>query len=309
MWRSSPRRHSRPIRVVTRLAFAAPVAVPLAGHSEIAPSAAAWVEPLFADVELPNGVRLRYLEQGDPGGHSVILLHGLCDSWFSFSRVLPDISKEPRVYALDLRGHGDSDRPDDGYTPRDMAADVIAFLDVMGIERATLVGHSMGSFVAQQAALAAPGRVTGLVLIGSATTARNAVTVELQQALVPLPDTVPMEFATEFQASTVHQPVPEEFMHRAVAECRKAPARVWRAALAGLVETGRFAGLAGTKIPALLIWGDRDGMFSRAEQEALVAALPIARLRVYRETGHAPHWERPKQVVRDLERFLRSGPS
>jgi len=47
-------------------------------------------------------------------------------------------------------------------------------------------------------------------------------------------------------------------------------------------------------------------MFSRSEQEALVAALPVASLKVYRETGHAPHWERPKDVVRDLERFLRT---
>jgi pimeloyl-ACP methyl ester carboxylesterase len=84
---------------------------------------------------------------------------------------------------------------------------------------------------------------------------------------------------------------------------------VWRAALAGLLETERFTGIGGSQIPALLIWGDRDGMFSRAEQEALVAALPIASLKVYRETGHAPHWERPKEVVRDLERFLRTAPS
>jgi pimeloyl-ACP methyl ester carboxylesterase len=56
----------------------------------------------------------------------------------------------------------------------------------------------------------------------------------------------------------------------------------------------------------LLLWGERDGLFTRAEQEALLEALPVARLKVYRETGHAPHWERPRQVVRDLERFLRT---
>jgi non-heme chloroperoxidase len=239
----------------------------------------------------------------------VILLHGISDSWFSFSRVLPDLSPEYRVYALDLRGHGDSDRPGEGYTPRDMVADVLGFMDLLGIARATLVGHSMGTFVAQQAALVAPARVAGLVLIGSATTARNQVTLELEQALAQLPDTVPEEFAREFQSSTIHHPVPEAFLDRVVAECRKVPARVWRAALAGLIRTERFAGLDGWTIPTLLIWGDRDAMFSRAEQEALVSTLPIASLRVYRETGHAPHWERPKQVARDLERYLRSGPS
>jgi pimeloyl-ACP methyl ester carboxylesterase len=282
-----------PIRIVTRLALAAPTSA----------------SPEFADVRLSTGVRLRYLEQGDPVGRPVILLHGITDSWFSFSRVLPGISKAHRVYALDLRGHGDSDRPAGGYAPRDMAADVIAFMDALGIRRATLVGHSMGSFVAQQAALAAPERIAGVVLIGSASTVRNEVTLELQQAMSTLPDTVPADFAMEFQASTVHQSVPEGFMIRVVAESRKVPARVWRAALAGLLETERFIGLGGSRIPALLIWGERDGLFSRSEQEALVAALPIASLKVYRETGHAPHWERPKDVVRDLERFLRTAPA
>lgn len=287
MHRSSPQRHSVPVRVTSRPA----------------PTSSG---PRLASVRLATGVRLRYLEQGDPSGRPVILLHGITDSWFSFSRVLPGISKQNRVYALDLRGHGNSDRPADRYSPRDMAGDVIAFMDSLRIERATLVGHSMGTFVAQQAALAAPQRVAGLVLVGSATTARNAVTLELQRALESLPDTVPEDFAMEFQASTIHHPVPEGFLTRVVAESRKAPARVWRAALAGLLETERFAGLSDRKIPALLIWGDRDGMFSRAEQEALVAALPIASLRVYRATGHAPHWERPREVVRDLERFLRT---
>jgi pimeloyl-ACP methyl ester carboxylesterase len=239
----------------------------------------------------------------------VILLHGITDSWFSFSRVLPELSPEYRVYVPDLRGHGDSDRPDEGYTPRDMAADVLGFMDVLGIARATLVGHSMGTFVAQQAALLAPARVAGLVLIGSATTARNQVTLELEQALARLPDAVPEDFAREFQSSTIHHPVPEPFLDRVVAECRKAPARVWHRAMVGLIGTEPFAGLPGSAIPTLLIWGDRDALFSRAEQEALVSMLPIASLRVYRETGHAPHWERPKQVVRDLERYLRSGSS
>ncbi len=101
-------------------------------------------------------------------------------------------------------------------------------------------------------------------------------------------------------------PSPAGFLVRVVSESRKAPARVWRAALDGLLDTDRFAGLPRTAIPSLLIWGDRDALFSRAEQQALVDALPVSSLRVYRETDHAPHWERPKEVVRYLERFLRS---
>jgi len=303
MPRSSPRRYSAPIRVMTRLALAAPLAA-----SAMVPAPASF-GPKLSEVQLSTGVRLRYLEQGNPAGRSVILLHGLSDSWFSFSRVLPGLAASHRVYALELRGHGESERPAGGYAPRDMAADVVAFMEALGIERATLVGHSMGSFVAQQAALAAPDRVAGLVLIGSATTARNEVILELQQALASLPDTVPADFAREFQVSTVYHAVPPEFMAQVVSECRKAPADVWRSALVGLIEMERFEGLGDKPVPALLLWGDRDAIFPRSEQQALVAALPIASLRVYRETGHAPHWERPREVVRDIERFLRTSPT
>jgi hypothetical protein len=82
MRRSSPQRHSMPIRVVTRLAFAAPT-WPLAARPAAAVPAPASANPRFADVRLSTGVRLRYLEQGDPAGRPVILLHGLTDSWFS----------------------------------------------------------------------------------------------------------------------------------------------------------------------------------------------------------------------------------
>ena len=81
---------------------------------------------------------------------------------------------------------------------------------------------------------------------------------------------------------------------------------MWRAALAGLLESGRFTGLGDSWIPVLLLWGERDALVSRAEQDAMVSALQVASLKVYRETGHAPHWERPEDVVRDLERFLRT---
>lgn len=67
-----------------------------------------------------------------------------------------------------------------------------------------------------------------------------------------------------------------------------------------------FTGLIEGRTPVLLLRGELDAMFSRADQEALLAALPAGILREYRETGHAPHWERPREVVRDLERFLRT---
>jgi non-heme chloroperoxidase len=259
----------------------------------------------FGAVEVATGVRLHYAEQGNPRGHPVILLHGYSDSWFSYSRLLPLIDPKYHVYALDLRGHGDSDRPAGGYAMRDLAADVLAFMDDRRLARVTVVGHSMGSFVAQQLALAAPERIARLVLVGSGTSPRHIMGVaELDSAVRSLPDPVPVEFVRAFQVSTVYQPIPGEFMDRAVGESCKLPARVWRQLMAGMLATDPPAGLSGRRIPTAVFWGDRDATFSRGEQDALVQMIDGAELAVYPETGHALHWERPAEFARDLHAFL-----
>jgi non-heme chloroperoxidase len=244
----------------------------------------------FSDIRLSNGVRLHYAEQGDPAGDTVLLLHGYGDSWFSWSRVLPGLTPGRRAIALDLRGHGDSDRPAQGYAVRELAEDVVGFMAARHIARAAVVGHSMGSFVAQQVALAAPRRVSRLVLVGSGTapTRFNGM-LELQRVVNALPDPVPEAFIREFQESTIHRGVPEEFLERVVAESSKLPARPERLRAEG--------------IPTLMLWGDRDGMSSRAEQEALTMLLG-GELKAYDDTGHAPHWERPDELAADLEEFL-----
>lgn len=263
--------------------------------------------PRFADARLATGIRIRYAEQGDPAGHPLILLHGYTDSWFSWSGVMPELARRHRVYALDLRGHGDSDRPAAGYAMRDMAADVVAFMDAKGIRRATVVGHSMGSFVAQQVAAAAPERVAGLVLMSSTTTPRNVVGMEdFARAVNELTDPVPEAFAREFQVSTIHHPIPAEFLDQAVAITLRMPARVWRELMAGMLATDPAPELGRSGIPTLILWGEKDAGFPRSEQDALVAAIPGAELKVYPETGHALHWERPERFVRDLDEFIAS---
>lgn len=259
----------------------------------------------FADVRLNTGVRLRYAEQGDPAGQPIILLHGYTDSSFSFSRVLPSLAAKYHVYALDLRGHGDSERPASGYRLTDFASDVLAFMDEKGLRRATIVGHSMGSFIAQQLAILAPRRVERLVLIASGATLHNDAVLDLQRAVNTLTDPVPAKFVREFQAGTVYQPLPEEFMDRVVNESLKVPARVWRATVDGFFATDYRLQLGQIKAPTLIFWGDRETIFSRPEQDSLVKMLANAELKVYPDTGHAPHWERPEQFVKDLEDFLR----
>src|ERR671916_3452054 len=107
----------------------------------------------FDTTQLATGPRLHYAERGDPTGEAIIFLHGYTDSWFSFSEVLTLLSPEYHAFALTERGHGDSDKPECCYTLDDFAADVDAFMDVVGLEAATIVGASTGALFAQRMAL------------------------------------------------------------------------------------------------------------------------------------------------------------
>jgi pimeloyl-ACP methyl ester carboxylesterase len=210
-----------------------------------------------------------------------------------------------RALAFDQRGFGDSDRPGAGFAIDDFADDVVAFLDALSIGNAVLVGHSFGSFVARRAALSRPDRVERLVLIGSAVSPRTPVTREVQEALATLPDPIPEAFAREFQASTAYRPLPAAFFDRIVAESLKLPARLWRTIFDNLLAYEDAAALSRVAAPTLLLWGDRDALFSAGDQQHLAAAIRGARLEIYEETGHCPNWERPERVAADVARFTR----
>jgi non-heme chloroperoxidase len=188
-----------------------------------------------ATARLASGPQVHYAEQGDPDGEPILLLHGYTDFWFSFSRLLPLLPSRYHAYAFSQRGHGDSERPDCCYGIEDLVADAVAFLDAVGVEQATVVGHSGGSFTARGVAETRPEGVDRLVLIGSAVSPLKQETRELQAAVHTLEDPVPAEFAREFQSSTIHLPLPEAFFERAVAESLKLPAHIWKRALDGLL--------------------------------------------------------------------------
>jgi non-heme chloroperoxidase len=258
----------------------------------------------FGALRLQDGLCLHYAEGGDAEGQPVVFLHGWPDSWFSFSRVLPELPEGIRALAVDQRGFGDSDRAPSGYTIPELAGDVIAFLAALGIERATLVGHSFGSFVARQVAIAQPDRVAALVLIGTAYRASNAVTRDLQSSLRDLPNPIPLEFARDFQASTAYRALPAEFFERIVTESLKLPPRLWRLAFDGLIEYDDTRHLELIEARTLLLWGERDALFSRVDQDRFIEALPNARLKVYEETGHCPNWEQPQRVAADIASLI-----
>jgi non-heme chloroperoxidase len=259
----------------------------------------------FANIRIATGPLLHYAEQGNAGGEAIVFLHGWPDSWFSFSRVAEWIPEGYRALLLDQRGFGESERPDGGYDIRSMAADVTAFLDALSIERATIVGHSFGSFVARRVALDDPERVSRLALIGTGWLGSNGVTREVYASLHDLSDPVSRDFARDFQASTAFAPLPEAFFEQIVSESLKLPSRLWAVLLGGVIDYDDVNELGEMAVPTLLLWGDRDALFSRDDQNRLVAAIPQAKLRIYPEIGHCPNWECPDEVAADLVAFTR----
>jgi pimeloyl-ACP methyl ester carboxylesterase len=257
-------------------------------------------------VTLGTGVDLHYVEKGRGKGHVVIFLHGYTDSWRSFERDLPLVSDKFHLYALDQRGHGESSKPACCYAQPDFAADVVAFMDALKIRKATIVGHSMGSFIAQTVALNRPDRVERLVLIGSApTSAGNEVVLGLNEAVRALADPIDPLFVREFQAGTFYSPIPPEFLDTAVAESLKVPASVWKQALEGLLAEDHSARLSQIQVPTLILFGDHDGIFTLEDQQTLDARIPDSTFVLYAGTGHGLHVEFPQRFVGDLEAFAR----
>ena len=264
------------------------------------------IAPVVRSVVLPSGIQLPFVEQGDPAGVPVVLLHGITDSWRSFEPVLPYLSPLIHAFALTQRGHGDADRPTAGYHPRDFAADVAAFLDSQGLESVVVAGHSMGSTVALRFALDYPERTRGLVPMGTFVRyGTNPVTTEFWKTVVStLEDPVDRSVAEEFQGSTLARPISPGFLETAIAESLKVPARVWRAAFAGLLEDEHVARLQNIEAPTLLIWGDQDAFVPENDQKTLLATIAGSHLEIYRKTGHAVHWEEPSRFAADLAAFV-----
>lgn len=255
---------------------------------------------------LRNGIRLDYAEQGDPLGTPVLLLHGVTDSRLSFAPLMPHLPPTVRAIAVSQRGHGDSDRPSDGYGPAELAADAVAFLDALGIGRAVVVGHSMGASVALRLALSSPERLLGLVLIGGRASWRDhpEITAMWKDALADLADPVDPGFVRDFQASTAARPLDAAFLDAVVAESLKLPARIWQAAFRdGVLGADDRADLGRIVAPTLILWGDRDDLTGDGQPE-LRERVPGARCITYRDVGHATHWEEPGRVAADLSDFV-----
>jgi pimeloyl-ACP methyl ester carboxylesterase len=246
--------------------------------------------------ELSNGVKLPYVEQGDASGPSLLLLHGVTDSWRSFELVLPHLPRSIHAIAVTQRGHGDADRPQAAYRTADFAADVGELIELLRLGPTVVVGHSMGSTNAMRFASDQPELTRGLVLAAAFSGYRNnPVLVDFwETAVAQLADPIDPAFVRDFQQSTLAQPVPAEFFDVVVKESLKVPARVWRAAFEGFMTDDPLVGL----------WGAHDELCKRHDQELLLSSIADSQLIVYENAGHALHWEEPQRFAADLEAFV-----
>jgi len=254
---------------------------------------------------LENGVTLPYVEQGDPGGVAVVLVHGYADSWRAFEPLLSHLPASIHAFAMTLRGHGDADRPPGGYTLVDMSDDVTAFMDAVGLDDAMIAGASSGGYIAQQVAADRPDRVRGLVLIGSPRSFHDKPAFLASEPVIQaLTDPIDPRFVREFGGGDLYTNLSADAFEIMVNESLKVPAHVWKAVYRGFHDSAPPSETGKISAPTLILWGDQDTFISRQDQEALQAAIPRSRLVVYEGAGHLVLLEHPARVAEDLVSFV-----
>jgi len=276
---------------------------PIEPRDFVAQSQAPEVQIMRTRLVLSTGVELDVIQSGDPAGVPLLLLHGITDSNASMRPMMAELPKGVRAIAISQRGHGDSSKPAGPYTTEAMVADAAEALDRLGVRRAVVFGHSMGSIVAQRFALKHPDRTAGLVLEGAFPGLKGNPAVEGFVAEIADLEAIDADFAREFQLSTLARPVPPAFLDLVIAETQKLPAHAFKAILRDQMQLDTGPELSGIHAPTLLLWGDKDGFVTRGDQDRLLAGIPASRLIVFEGTGHDPHWEEPARAAHLVGEF------
>lgn len=252
------------------------------------------------------------------GGRPLLLVHGFGGAKEDFADHLDALAAAGwHAVAPDLRGHGRSDHPRgaENYSLAIFAADMLDAAGVLGWDRFTLLGHSMGGMVAQLMAIDAGHRLDGLILMDTAHAAPDGLdpaAVELAQAVVAEGG---MQLLVRVQASEGIDPLATPAHRRLVAErpgydefgqskTLAASPDMWQAVVAEIVgDRDTLPHLAALAVPALVIQGEQDTPFL-AHGERMAKAIPGARLVIIPDAGHSPQFENPTAFITAVREFL-----
>ena len=246
---------------------------------------------------------VHYLEAGDPNGAPVIFVHG---NWGTASWWEPLLSRLPaghRGLAYDVRGRGTTSGPDSSYTIDALAGDLLAFATAAGAQRFHLVGHSLGTAIAMQAALDAPERVRSLAAIAPAWVDGMPAAYNVPAGQIAIKND-PVLFATALKplAPTVAD---DDFWKRLVREGHGQRIEAALRNLDALVAWRPGDGLGAIPAPKLVIAGTLDPLTGGANADRAAAALG-AQLVILEGVGHSPNVEAPDRVAALLAELWRS---
>lgn len=278
-------------------------------------------EPIVRTV-LAGGHAIAYVEAGPVDAPVVVLLHGLASDSDTWDRtVVPLAEHGLRVLAIDLIGHGRSDKPHRSYLLDDFADSLRDVLDVLGIATVTICGHSLGGAIAVHFGGRHPERLERLVLVSAGGLGREVHPL-LRAAALPVAPAV-LRVATSRRMRRVYA---HPRLHRTlglttdnVTNLRRAGRALgtaegqaaFFAALRGVIEPagqrGNFMdmGTLSPDVPTLLIWNERDPVIPVAHAHAAQRHLPSSRLVVFPGAGHEPHRREPQRFADEVARFIR----
>lgn len=270
------------------------------------------------------GVRSFYLEAGTPGTPPVVFLHGLGATSASFLPMTWELARDHHVFAVDLPGFGESDKPVRTLDPPYFARWLVAWLDAVGLERVHLVGNSMGGRVALEVALIAPHRVDRVVLLAPSLAWRRYRAAArfvriLRPELAALPMLALHRMVISVLRSMFSRPerVADAAMNAAADEfirifgTPRGRIAFFHALRAIYLEDphgtrGFWDRLPDLAPPALFIFGENDWLVPRAFLRHVRRALPAAEWELFEDCGHVPQFELPARTNARVRTFLQS---
>jgi pimeloyl-ACP methyl ester carboxylesterase len=269
-----------------------------------------------------GGIDTFYLEAGPVDAPPVVLVHGLSATNASMLPLIPALSRDYRVLAPDLPGHGGTEAKNSAHAARFLGDWLLAFLRETCDRPAVLVGNSLGGRTALETALNSPFEVRALVALCPAVAFRKLRQLVPFVRLVPdevaaLPVRVPRRMAMRGLRSLFADPsrLPDAWYEAAIDEfVRVASIRQNRLAIFSALrnvyldepfgESGFWNRLPALKPPALFVWGDRDVLVPSGFARFVAEALPSARSVVLESCGHVPQFEHAERTGALIREFL-----